>query len=112
MSDLAPYIITAIAGIFGGGTLIALLKIRPESARISVDAAQGAVVVQSTVIASLREELTDLRQMVQELQLQMTEGETSRLNLQSENTRLKARVVKLEQQVRELGGRVDFNNGH
>lgn len=48
-------------GIAGG--LVALFKVRPEAARISVDAAQGAVVVQKQVIDSLRQDNEDLRKL-------------------------------------------------
>jgi hypothetical protein len=46
-----------LAAVFGGGGIFALLKIRPEAGQISVSAAQGAVIVQTGVIDTLRSEL-------------------------------------------------------
>lgn len=62
LSELAPYIValTAAGGLAGGIT--ALLRVRPESGKLVVEAAEGAVVVQSGVITSLREELEKLRE--------------------------------------------------
>jgi hypothetical protein len=52
--DLAVALVVAL---FGGGGIIALLKLRGENSRIVVDAAQGAVIVQSSVIEDLRQQV-------------------------------------------------------
>lgn len=55
-------LIVAILGSSGlVGGIVALVKVRPESGRMIVEAAEGAVVVQSGVITALRDELADLR---------------------------------------------------
>lgn len=68
-------VIEVLAILIGGGGLIggivALIKVRPESARISVDAAQGAVVVQASVITSLREENDRLKKEKEACDLEM-----------------------------------------
>lgn len=63
-------VIELISIILGGGgiagAMVALFKVRPEAARISVDAAQGAVVVQASVITALRDENERLRKHCEE----------------------------------------------
>lgn len=44
--------------------MVALFKMRPETTRIVVDAAEGAVVVQKGVISELRAEITRLNEAV------------------------------------------------
>lgn len=46
-----------IVVLFGGGGIGALFKLRGENTRIYVDASQGAVIVQSSVIKDLREQI-------------------------------------------------------
>lgn len=62
LGELAPVIIavTAAGGLCGG--IVALLRVRPEAGKLVVEAAEGAVVVQSGVITSLREELGKVRE--------------------------------------------------
>lgn len=50
-------VMAVLAAVFGGGGIFALLKVRPEAGQISVSAAQGAVIVQTSVIDTLRSEL-------------------------------------------------------
>jgi hypothetical protein len=51
-------------GLIGG--IVALLRVRPESGRLIVEAAEGAVVVQSGVIDQLRREISGLREDLDE----------------------------------------------
>jgi cysteine synthase len=64
---LLPIIVAVLGsgGIIGG--VVAFFKLRPENARTTVGAAEGAVIVQSGVIASLRDEITRLREERDEL---------------------------------------------
>jgi chromosome segregation ATPase len=110
-------LLTAIAAIavilFGGGGLYALLKVRPEAARISVDAAQGAVIVQTGVIDALRAEnrrLADrlselertsssvehLRERIEHLEAERHVLTTEAKAFRGENTALRSRVLHLE----------------
>lgn len=61
MSDGIRTALEAAAILFGGGGVIAsiaaLFKVRPEMAQVSVNAAQGAVIVQSGVISNLQAEI-------------------------------------------------------
>lgn len=72
-------------GIAGG--LVALFKVRPEAARISVDAAQGAVVVQKAVIDSLRDENDRLRKQCAEIEKENEE-------LKEENRQINERKIR------------------
>jgi threonine dehydratase len=59
--ELATIIISAIGG---GGiitAIVAAFKVKPDIARVTVSAAEGAVIVQSGVISSLRDELNRLK---------------------------------------------------
>jgi hypothetical protein len=53
-------IIIGSGGIVGG--IVALFKMRPETSRIVVSAAEGAVIVQSGVITSLKNEIQRLHE--------------------------------------------------
>jgi chromosome segregation ATPase len=53
--------IVGTGGIIGG--LVALLKVRPETGKLIVEAAEGAVVVQAGVMRELRAEIEALREL-------------------------------------------------
>lgn len=59
-----PEIMQTLAILIGSGGLlagiVALFKIRPDIANVSVKSAEGAVIVQSGVITSLRQEIERL----------------------------------------------------
>ena len=59
--------IAGLAGVFGGGTLVALFRFNADKNRVVIDASQGAVVVQSGVIKDLRGELTRTQQEIHDL---------------------------------------------
>lgn len=92
MIDL-DFVVPIIVAIFGGGGLIAFFKLRGENALTSVDAAEGAVVVQSSVIDSLREQLTALSERVDEA------GEIAR---SAEARAVKAEARAAESEVRAV----------
>lgn len=59
MNEWVP-VISALLGVSGiCGGIYALLKVRPEAGQIVVSAAQGAVVVQTTVIENLTKRLEE-----------------------------------------------------
>jgi uncharacterized small protein (DUF1192 family) len=78
-------VVSLIIGAGGAGGIAALVKVKPERGRIVIDAAQGAVVVQSGVMADLRAELDRLR----------AELEESRADRDAEVARLRAEVLEL-----------------
>ena len=101
-SNWLPEIIGLIIAAVTGGGLATLIKVRPERSLISVNAAQGAVIVQSGVIDSLRADLNSARAEIRELRSHMTEMAALRdqvRGLESENGNLRARVAHLEMQL-------------
>lgn len=78
-------LVALILGVGGGGGIVALFKVKPERGRIVIDAAQGAVVVQSGVMDELRKELDRLKEELDEL----------RSDRDAEVNRLRAEVVEL-----------------
>lgn len=93
-------LIVAILGSGGlVGGVVALLKLRPESGQIVVTAAQGAVVVQSGVIETLRAEAERYRAEAAALRLRVTA-------LEMERERERERVAALEAEVRALRAEV------
>ena len=88
ITDLLPVIVAVLGA--GGliGAVVALVKLRPESGQIVVTAAQGALIVQTGVIDSLKNE--NVRQQARIDALQM------------ENMQLRARVGMLETELHSL----------
>lgn len=78
-------------GILGG--IVALFKLRPEVARVTVSAAEGAVIVQTGVIENLSGEITRLR----------TEIIEERRNCDQEIARCQAEIKS----VHEILSRID-----
>jgi cell division protein FtsB len=69
--ELVP-IVVAILGAGGiAGSVVALLKLRPESGAIVVSAAQGALVVQTSVLNELHKENERLRDRVSTLEREL-----------------------------------------
>ncbi|HWI47610.1 MAG TPA: hypothetical protein VNU45_05205 [Rummeliibacillus sp.] len=95
-------IVTAIAS--GGvlGSIVAWRKIPAEKQQIVVSAAQGAVVVQSAVIDTLKEENARLLERIEALELltePLARSEAKIQDLKNENNVLRARVKHLEMEV-------------
>lgn len=109
-AEAAPWI-AAILGAGGlGGFIVALLKIRPEAGQFAVEASEGALIVQTGVIKTLREEnkrladrLTELERHVGDvglLQIRMERLEAERDQLRQENQKLRDRVKHLEEELK------------
>jgi chromosome segregation ATPase len=116
---MTPEIVVAIVvAIFGGGGLVALLRLGAERSNIVVTAAQGAVIVQSGVIDDLQDQLADLRAGLAEVR-QRAEAAEQRAAAAEARARAaelerdallralddyKDRVTHLEAEVVRLGG--------
>lgn len=110
-------VIAAIVAVFGSGGVVALIRSRGEGSKILVDAAAGAVVVQSGVIDSLQEEITRLQSQVNDQQGEISElrnhmAEVNSLRgrvreLEQDNEILKAENTKLRSEVRALRREVE-----
>lgn len=116
-------VILAIIGTGGiGGAIVAFLKVRPEAGQIAVTASEGALVVQTGVIETLRIENEHLRTrlenmeskvaMMMDLRERVEYLEDSRKKLKGDNERLRKRVASLEAQVRTLGQEPVQNGDH
>jgi flagellar motility protein MotE (MotC chaperone) len=126
-------VVAGIVGLFGAGGLNALLKNRKEGSKILVDAAQGAVIIQTTVIDNLRDELksqkensekesAELRAEIAELRTHMAELNTLRARvrelehsneeLKAENTMLASQVRALTKVVRDNELKAEARDGH
>lgn len=111
-----PTIIAGVLTVLTGGGLVAFFRARPEGSKILVDAAQGAVIVQTGVIESLRAELAAARGEIAELRGNMHELNLMRNRireleqdneiLSAENTVLKSRQNLLERENMTLSNRV------
>lgn len=97
MKEYLPYIIQLLLGSGFLTGLYVLLKVRVEAGQITVTAAEGAVIVQTGVIDSLKAELERLEKKITKLENEKNEEIK---NLQEENAALRRRVKELE----KLGG--------
>lgn len=115
-------VILAIIGTGGiGGAIVAFLKVRPEATQIAVTASEGALVVQTGVIKTLREENEQLRNRLENLESKVALFgdlkerveylESQRKQLRDDNSRLRKRISSLEKQVRDLGQEPINGNG-
>lgn len=89
MKEYLPYIVKLL---LGGGLLSGLymlLKIRVEAGQITVTAAQGALIVQTGVIDSLREDLASIRAELKDVRRDLHKS-------MEENIQLRARIRVLE----------------
>ncbi len=102
-----PYIVGAIlAAATGGGGYAVLRNSGREGSKIIVDAAQGAVIVQSGVIKDLNDQLDEQREQIRELRGHITEVtelrakvgllETANKVLRREKNALERRVTEIE----------------
>jgi peptidoglycan hydrolase CwlO-like protein len=113
-------LVALVIGVFGGGGIATILKAKPETTKILVDAAQGAVVVQSGVIDSLQENLTKQHEELEKAQAEILElrthmaeinGLRSRVRelehqnefLQTENTNLRSELDSLKERFNQNG---------
>jgi predicted nuclease with TOPRIM domain len=105
-------IVGLLAVILGGGFLSGiymLLKLRPEAGQITVTAAQGAVIVQTGVIDTLKAELERSQSRILALETEQTRMhllearidvlEAERDQLREENMTLRSRVESLEEEL-------------
>ena len=100
-----PVVVPLILALAGGGGFVAWRRLRTEGPKILIEAAQGAVIVQSGVIEDLRQQIADLRGRVEEtvvLQRRVRQLEYSEEQLQSENARLKSQVKDLQMRLTDL----------
>lgn len=90
------FIVAVIIGVFGGGSLVTLMRVKVDRSRVIVSSAEGAVIVQSGVIDDLQDEIKRLQAKVADLRKERDE-EAAELNvLRAENRSMRARLARLE----------------
>lgn len=82
--------VSLIVGVFGGGSLVALMRVSADRGKVVIEAAQGAVIVQSSVIDGLRDELDRLKADFERQRTELT-------SLRRENAVQAKRLAALEQ---------------
>jgi predicted nuclease with TOPRIM domain len=103
--DLSSVAVVAASVVGGSGLLggvYALLKVRPETTGILVNAAQDVVIIQKGVIDDLRTGLKDARERIEALEDSNAAKETEAKRLKAENRRLTERVRHLEREIELL----------
>lgn len=88
-STLVTAAVTLLVGLFGGGTVVALMRVNVDKDKIVIDAAQGAVVVQTSVITALQAEVARLRAEGVELRAEVA-------RLRAEGAATATRVTRVE----------------
>ncbi len=96
-SPVVIAIITGIFGVFGGGALAALFRVNVDRHKIVIQAAQGAVIVQSGVIEDLDNELHRVRDELREVRGQAADCQKEVAKLHRENRELRGRIETLEE---------------
>jgi hypothetical protein len=104
-SSYLPYLVAVIAALLGGGGLTTLFRSRGEGPKLLVDAAQGAVVVQTAVMQSLRTELGEARTEIAQLRADLAaanRADRDMRELQHDQEMTRAANTRLEGRVRWL----------
>jgi chromosome segregation ATPase len=96
-------IIIAIVSVLGGGGLVGAIvtafKLKPEKNRLVVDAAEGAVIVQTGVIKSLHDELSRVRQ---EAKNEVARAQQESAALRAENQQIRDILTKEKEKREQL----------
>jgi len=124
LNDIALLVAAALGGGGLAATVGVLIKGPKEAGRIAVTAAGGAVIVQTSVIDTLRKEnaavleryntqsaridaLESRMQDYAETKARLADLEADKKRLREELTRARKRITTLEKQLRELGHPAD-----
>lgn len=94
-SPAVTAVIAVIVAVFGGGGLAMLLRLGADKGKIVIEAAQGAVVVQTGVIDALQEELNRLKAEVDRLRTERDAEARRRHEQDTELAALRAEVARL-----------------
>ncbi len=86
-----------LVGLFSGGTLVALFRVSADRGKVVIEAAQGAVIVQTGVIEALQDELNRLKaeRATDRAEIGRLQGEVGRLR--AESAAVAGRVARVEQ---------------
>lgn len=96
-------VIAIMVALFGGGGLTAFFRLGGEKTKIIVEAAQGAVVVQSAVLDDVLERLDRAEKRAGAAEVRADDAERALRAMRIERNNLADRVQHLEQVVRDAG---------
>lgn len=88
-----------VSFLIGGGLsglVTAFFKVRPEAGKIVVDAAKGAVIVQTAVIEQLKQSLAEARAEVRIVRDELQKLQDRLEEVLKENSRLRTRLEALQ----------------
>lgn len=110
---MAADTITIVIALIGGGGLVggivALLRLKPDVARVTVSAAEGAVIVQSGVIKSLQDEIARLCLAEEECERRCTEMEEKQ-KIEIEKLQIALKAIEDRQRARR-GEDIELRSG-
>lgn len=92
---LVTAVATLLVGLFGG-TLVALLRVTADRGKVVIEAAQGAVIVQTGVIEALQEELSRLKAARAADREEIARLQTEVARLRMESAAVSTRVGRVE----------------
>jgi chromosome segregation ATPase len=100
--ELTPVLLALLGG--GGliGAVVAWRKLPQERTAITVEAGQGVIVMQDSLIQNLRAELTRLSERLDDLEGERDQLRVTARDLEYENGRLRQRVGVLETELARL----------
>lgn len=107
MSDPATLIALLLGGSGILGAIAAYRKLTPERESIIVTAAQGAVVIQTTIIDELQEHVAGLEKRMDDRDAELEAVSRDRDRYRQERDEARREVGTLRQRVSVLEGRVE-----
>jgi predicted nuclease with TOPRIM domain len=94
--DLTPVLLAVLGSTGLVGAVVAWRKLPQERTAITVEAGQGVIVMQDSLIQNLRAELTRLGERLDELETERERLRITARDLEYENGALRERVGALE----------------
>jgi hypothetical protein len=114
-TDILLPIVVGLIGSGGGAAAVATLyKLRPEAGQILITAAQGALVVQTGVLTSLKTEVDRLDDELKEERVENAKLGLELKEVRKENVSLRLELEVLKQQIQVLSKRttnIETHNG-
>lgn len=95
-STMITGVVMALLGVFSGGTIVALFRVGPDRNKIVIEAAQGAVIVQTSVIDELQKERAEMRAELARVKTDLEQIRAREAELAAENAALRRRVAAIE----------------
>lgn len=102
-------LVGTLVGVGGiSGAIVAIVKLRPEAGQIVVRSAEGAVIIQASVIDTLQDEVQRLTERLSQVEETARVAHVEAEEMKAENAYLKRRVGLLEAENIELREQVSI----